>query len=80
MPDELAGHVDNYLALVRDWHPEELLVEATCANRSHAWPGTLDLVADLADGRGWLLDLKTTRSGVYPDTAIQLVPPVEARG
>jgi hypothetical protein len=72
VPDELAGHVDAYLRFVDDWQPTEVLVETPVAHRAHQWAGTLDLVADLADGHRWLLDLKTTRSGVFPDTALQL--------
>ena len=34
--------------------------------------GTLDLVADLADGQRWLLDWKTTASGIWPESALQL--------
>lgn len=34
--------------------------------------GTLDLVAELADGSLWLLDWKTGASGIFPESALQL--------
>jgi hypothetical protein len=72
VPDELAGHVDSYIQFLDDWQARQLLVEAVVINRVHHWMGTLDLIAELADGFRWLLDIKTTRSGVYPETALQL--------
>jgi len=72
IPEELVGHVDAYLRFAREWQPRELLVEAVVAKRQPRYCGTLDLVADLADGRRWLLDLKTTRSGVFNENALQL--------
>jgi hypothetical protein len=71
-PDELVGHVDAYLRFADEWDPRELLVEAVIARRKPRYCGTLDLIADLADGKRWLLDLKTTRSGVFSENALQL--------
>jgi hypothetical protein len=34
--------------------------------------GTSDLIPDLADGHRWLIDLKTTRSGIYGEVGLQL--------
>jgi hypothetical protein len=72
VPEEAAGHVDAYLAFVRDWQPEELLVEVPVFNRSARYAGTLDLVAKLIDGATWLLDWKTAGSGIWPESAVQL--------
>jgi hypothetical protein len=72
VPDPLVGHVDAYLQFVKEWQPEELLVEAVVANRQWRYMGTLDLVARLADGKTWLLDWKTSASGVWPESALQL--------
>lgn len=71
-PDEIAGHVDAYLRFAEEWQPRELLVEAPLACMRWEYSGTLDVVADLADGARWLLDLKTTRSGVFRESALQL--------
>lgn len=72
VPEPITGHVDQYLRFLEEWDVRELLVEATIARRDPRYAGTLDLVADLADGRRWLLDLKTTRSGVFDENALQL--------
>jgi hypothetical protein len=82
VPDELAGHVEAY----RDWldRVEPVAVqdatELVVASREHRYCGTSDLVADMpdlvADGAlipacRWLLELKTTSSGVWPESALQ---------
>jgi hypothetical protein len=73
VPEELVGHVDSYLQFLADWDVRELLIETSVGRRDGIrYAGTLDLVADLADGRRWLLDLKTTRSGVFDENALQL--------
>ncbi|HKE76644.1 MAG TPA: hypothetical protein VKB57_23705 [Acidimicrobiales bacterium] len=72
VPDELVGHVDAYLRFLEEWGAVALLVEAPIANLRLRYAGTLDLVADLDDGLRWLLDLKTTRSGVFVESALQL--------
>jgi hypothetical protein len=71
VPDELAGHVDAYIRFEEEWKPQELLLETPVANTQLRYCGTVDLVADMADQR-WLLDLKTTRSGVFREAALQL--------
>jgi len=80
VPEELAGHVEAY----RDWldevNPAPLATELVVASRAHRYCGTVDLIADLPailheatlipPGR-WLLELKTTSSGVWPESALQ---------
>lgn len=72
VPEELVGHVDAYLAFVEDWQPRELMVEEAVYSRGVGYAGTLDLVAELADGKTWLLDWKTAAKGVYLDNVLQL--------
>ena len=72
VPEILVGHVDAYLKFVDEWEPVEAIVEGIVLNRRFGYMGTLDIVADLADGRRWLLDLKTARSGVFAENALQL--------
>ena len=72
VPEHLLGHVDSYLQFVTDWQPEEVIVETIVANRRRRYMGTLDLIADLNDGQRWLLDWKTTASGIWPESALQL--------
>ena len=71
VPEALEGHVDAYLQFIHEWEPEELFAETVVGNRKHRYMGTLDLVCRLGDGT-WLLDFKTTRSGIYPESALQL--------
>lgn len=75
VPDELVGHVDAYMRFLDEFDVDEQLVECVVGHRAHKWMGTLDMVADLTTPLGrhrWLLDLKTTRSGIYGETALQL--------
>jgi hypothetical protein len=71
VPEALVGHVDAYLRFVDEWAPTDLHVEATVVNRTHRYMGTVDLVAGVG-GATWLLDWKTSGSGVFPETALQL--------
>jgi hypothetical protein len=70
VPDELAGHVESYVDFLNTWDPAPVLVEAVVGNRAVEYCGTLDLVADLRGVR-WLLDVKTSRSGIFGETALQ---------
>jgi hypothetical protein len=72
VPDELIGHVDAYLQFVRDWQPQEILVEAPVFSREYMYGGTVDLVADLNDNHRWLLDWKTSKGEPWPEVALQL--------
>jgi hypothetical protein len=72
VPEELVGHVDSYLQFLADWDVRPVLIEASVGRRDPLYAGTLDLVADLRDARRWLVDLKTTRSGVFDENALQL--------
>ncbi len=71
VPDELTGHVESYVRFLDEWSPTSLLVEAPVISYAHGYAGTLDLIAEMA-GVYWLLDIKTSRSGVYGETALQL--------
>lgn len=71
VPEELAGHVEAYVRFLDDFEPEPILVETTVGSRKWRYAGTLDLVARIA-GEVWILDAKTSRSGIFPDNALQL--------
>jgi hypothetical protein len=72
VPDELAGHVEAYVDFLNTWEPEPVLVEAVLANRTVGYCGTADLVADMGRPKvRWLLDVKTGRSGIFGETALQ---------
>ena len=80
-PEEIAGYVESCVSFLDTLEPKVTAVELAVGNRTHRYCGTLDLIADLGpvpwDGQiipaaRWLLDLKTTRSGIWGETALQL--------
>jgi hypothetical protein len=71
VPDELVGYVDAYLAFVAAYNVRELEAEATVVNRRRRYMGTVDLIAEI-DGEVWLIDYKTSKSGIYSEVALQL--------
>ena len=79
VPTELAGHVESYVRFLDEFDVAPVLVEAVVMSHRHGYAGTLDLVADLVDRddpdqprQRWLLDVKTSRSGIFGETALQL--------
>lgn len=71
VPPEIAPYVDSCVKFLNEWEPEHGVTEATVVNRSVDYAGTLDLLTQ-ARGELWLFDWKTG-SGVYADSALQLV-------
>ncbi|HET6919409.1 MAG TPA: hypothetical protein VFI46_08095 [Jiangellaceae bacterium] len=71
VPEPLRGHVESCVRFLDDWDAQPVLSECTVYSLRWSYAGTLDLIADLADGQRWLLDFKTGR-GVYGETALQL--------
>ncbi len=72
VPDELLGHVDAYSSWHTAWQPAGMIVEATVLNRQYSYMGTLDAIATLPELGLTLFDIKTGRSGVFAETALQL--------
>jgi hypothetical protein len=78
VPDELAGHVESYVRFLDEWDVQPVLTEFVVVSHKRGYAGTGDLIADLVDPDRpgervrWLLDVKTSRSGVYGETALQL--------
>lgn len=72
VPEEIAGHVESCARFLDDYRVTPLLIEAAVANRQWNYAGTLDLVAELPDGRRPLTDYKTGRSGIWGETGLQL--------
>lgn len=73
VPDELEGHVRSYEKFVREWAVQPLHLEVVVGNLALGYCGTVDLIGDMADGFRHLADLKTSRSGIFPETALQIV-------
>lgn len=84
VPDELTGHVQSYVRFLDEFDVRPILIERTVYSAEHNYCGTFDLIADLLDPDDpepdpelrrrvtWLLDIKTNRTGVYGETALQL--------
>jgi hypothetical protein len=72
VPPALEGHVASYVRFLDEWAVEPVLVETVVVSHSYGWAGTLDLVADVPDLGRVLLDVKTSRSGIFGETALQL--------
>ncbi len=73
VPEELAGHVESYVRFLDEWQPEPVLVEVVVASRKWNYCGTLDLFTRFkGDDRLYAADVKTTRSGIFGETACQL--------
>lgn len=71
VPDHLTGHVEGYVKFLDQYRVEPILVEAVVGNRRWSYCGSLDMVA-LIGGTVCIADIKTSASGVYGETALQL--------
>lgn len=73
IPEELAGHAESYVQFLDEFDPQPVLIEGTVYSIKHGYAGTLDLIADFPTlGKRFLVDLKTNRSGIFGETALQL--------
>jgi hypothetical protein len=75
VPEELAGHVEAYVKFLDEHDPRVILTECSVVHLmgKNEYAGTLDMVAHFPALRQTLLcDIKTARSGVFPDNALQL--------
>ncbi|WP_229401942.1 hypothetical protein [Micromonospora okii] len=89
VPPLLEGYVRSYVQFLDDFDVDPVHVEAVVYSETHRHVGTLDLIADLrfpdmpeyddlersADGYvRSLIDVKTSRTGIFGDVAVQLAP------
>ncbi len=76
VPEEIAGHVEAYARFLDEFKVEPVHVEFSCVSYKWGYAGTADLCAWLQVPRlGRVLtldDLKTSRSGIFGDIALQL--------
>lgn len=72
VPEELEGHVNSYLRFLEEWDPTDALLERVVVNRRWGYMGKFDMIATLPELGRTLVDIKTSRSGPYPETALQL--------
>jgi hypothetical protein len=74
VPDELVGHVESYAKFLEEFDVHPVHIEFSVASYKHGYAGTGDLIADLiVNGKRKLLliDVKTNRTGIFPETALQ---------
>lgn len=71
VPEPLIGYVEGYAKFLDKHRVEPILVEAVVGHRKWRYAGSLDLVARVR-GITAICDIKTSRSGVYAETSLQL--------
>lgn len=69
--EDVAGHVWQVRRFIQEFQPVYEQSEVSVYNRRHNFAGTLDAIL-LIDGVRYLIDYKTSRSGIWPETALQL--------
>lgn len=74
VPPFLTGHVDAAVKFLDEWQVEVIEAEVSGYNQEHFYGGTFDLLfrSPLYPGRVFLADYKTSRTGIYGETAMQL--------
>jgi hypothetical protein len=74
VPDEIRGHVDSAVRFLDEWQIRPILTETSVFHRTLGYGGTLDLVvtSDLRPGVVSIVDWKSSRSGIFGETALQL--------
>jgi hypothetical protein len=76
VPSELAGHAEAYARFLDAFKVEPVRVEFGVAHYKWGYAGTADLIADVTIPRigkkRLLLDIKTSRSGIFGEVALQL--------
>ena len=68
---EIADRARLIVNFLDTWRARVLARECVVFHTGHHYAGQFDLIAELADGRRWLLDYKTGK-GIFPDVALQL--------
>ena len=71
VPAHLVGYVDAAIRFLDDLDVDPISTEQVVASVKHGYCGTFDLYADTDRGRV-LFDYKTSKSGPYPEAALQL--------
>lgn len=72
VPAHLAGYVNSALSFLDDWEVRPILTETTVASRKWGYCGSFDGFGTIRGGTRVLFDYKTSASGVYGETALQL--------
>ncbi|HXJ92654.1 MAG TPA: hypothetical protein VMT20_07200 [Terriglobia bacterium] len=70
-PEDHKGYVQGLCAWLSDARPEPLIVERIVGSPRYGFAGRLDLIA-MVGGKRLCCDLKTNRSGYYPESHAQI--------
>lgn len=70
-PLEVKLRMDAFVQWLETWKPEFEQVEAPVFHREQHYAGTLDAIVTVA-GQRLVVDYKTSRTGIYPEVALQL--------
>ena len=68
---DLQAFVDQYRRFLIEFEPGFLEIEATCWSDTYGYAGTLDFIAMVGD-EAVITDIKTGKSGAWPEVALQL--------
>lgn len=74
IPSDEVPYVDGFYQFVNRFQPEFVRTEETVFGTidGHSYAGSFDALIKIKDEH-WLIDFKTTRSGVHPEVALQLM-------
>jgi len=71
-PEAIRAHIESYVSWLDLWRPDVVLSEVVVYSLRYGYAGTLDMVIDVPGHGRVLADIKTNRTGIYPETALQL--------
>lgn len=74
VPDEIRGHVESAVRFMDDFDIDVIMTETSVFHEKAGYAGTFDLLlrSKKYPDRVILADWKTNRSGIFPETALQL--------
>lgn len=72
VPEPIAGHVESYVRFLDTWKPTPIITESVVASRQWRYCGSLDMVVELPNGERPIMDIKTSRSGIFGETSLQM--------
>jgi hypothetical protein len=81
VPEEQQGFISGYDQFCERFSPTWIKLEETVYGESpagHGYAGSFDAITEIS-GENWLIDFKTTRSGVHPEVALQLAAYANAK-
>ena len=67
----LQAFIATYRRFIIDFEPGFLEIEATCWSDTYGYAGTLDFISMIGD-EAVIVDIKTGKSGAWPEVALQL--------